>query len=266
MRRVMASAWSSSSARWSATPDSRVCTSAPPRSSARDVLAGRRLHQRRAAQKDRRLVAHHDGLVGHGRHIGAARRARSHHAGDLRDAGRRHGRLVEEDAAEMLAVGKHLVLVGQVGAAGIDEIDAGQMVLQRDLLRAQMLLHRHRIIGAALHRGVVDDDHHLAALDAPDAGDQPGAGNRLVIEPMRRELADLEKRRAGVEQRRQPLPRQAACRARHAAPAAASGPPFAISAAVSDICATSARILSALARNVSEAGEMSDWMTGMAAD
>ena len=76
---------------------------------------------------------------------------------------RRHLRLVEEDAAEMVAVGKDLGLVRQVGAAAIDQIDAGQPVLLRDLLRAQMLLHRHREIGAALHRGVVGDDHHFAA-------------------------------------------------------------------------------------------------------
>ena len=34
MRRAMNSAWLSFSARWSATPDRRVCTSPPPRSSA----------------------------------------------------------------------------------------------------------------------------------------------------------------------------------------------------------------------------------------
>ena len=43
---------------------------------------------------------------------------------------RRHVGLVVEDAAEMLAVGKHLVLVRQVGAAGIDQVDAGQPVLR----------------------------------------------------------------------------------------------------------------------------------------
>ena len=140
----------------------------------RDVLAGRGLHQRRAAKEDGALVPDDDALVGHRRHIGAARRAGAHDAGDLRDAGRAHRRLVEEDAPEMLAVGKDLVLVGQVGAAGIDEVDAGQIVLQRDLLRAQMLLHGERIVGAALHRGVVDDDHHFASRHAADAGDEAG--------------------------------------------------------------------------------------------
>ena len=50
----------------------------------RDHLARRRLHQRRAAEEDRALVADDHALVGHRRHIGAARGAAAHHAGDLR--------------------------------------------------------------------------------------------------------------------------------------------------------------------------------------
>ena len=109
-------------------------------------LAGRRLDQRRAGEKDRALLVDDDRLVRHRRHIGAARGARSHHHRDLRDAGRRHARLVEEDPAEMLAVGKDFGLVRQIGPARVDQIDAGQTVLRRDLLGAQMLLHRHRIV------------------------------------------------------------------------------------------------------------------------
>src|SRR3546814_5085361 len=57
-----------------------------------------------------------------------------------------------EDAPEMVAVGKDLVLMRQVRAARIDEIDAGQAVRLGDLLRAEMLLDGHRIIGAAFYR------------------------------------------------------------------------------------------------------------------
>jgi len=70
--------------------------------------------------------------------------------------------LVEEDAAEVVAVGEDLVLVRQVRAAGVDQVDAGQAVLRGDFLRAQVLLHRHREVGAALDRGVVADDHAFA--------------------------------------------------------------------------------------------------------
>ena len=143
-----------------------------------DFLAGRRLHERRAAEKDRAGALDDDGLVGHRRHVGAAGGARAHDDGDLRDALGRHPRLVEEDAAEVIAIGKDLGLQRQEGAARVDQIDARQAVLERDLLRADVLLDRDRIVGAALDRRVVGDDQHLAARDAADAGDDarpPGA-------------------------------------------------------------------------------------------
>ncbi len=56
----------------------------------------------------------------------------------------RQPRLVVEDAAEVLAVRKDLGLQRQEGAAGVDEIEAGQGVVERDLLRPEVLLHRHR--------------------------------------------------------------------------------------------------------------------------
>ena len=68
------------------------------------LLAGRRLHQRRPAEEDGALIAHDDALVRHRRHIGAAGGAGAHHDRDLRDAQRRHARLVVEDAAEMALV------------------------------------------------------------------------------------------------------------------------------------------------------------------
>ena len=142
----------------------------------RDDLAGGRLHQRRAAEEDRALVADDHGLVAHRRHVRAARGARAEHGGDLRDAAAGHRGLVVEDPAEVLAVGEDVVLLGQEGAAGVDEVDARQPVLQRHLLRAQVLLDRHRVVGAALDGGVVGDDHALAPGHPADAGDHPGAG------------------------------------------------------------------------------------------
>ena len=136
-----------------------------------DLLAGRGAHQRRARQEDRALAADDDVLVAHRGHVGAARRATAHHDRDLRDAYRGHPRLVVEDAAEVMLVGKDLGLHRQKRAARIDQVNARQPVFDRDLLRAQMLLHGHRKIGAALDGRVVGDDHRLAAVDAADAGD-----------------------------------------------------------------------------------------------
>jgi hypothetical protein len=104
-------------ARWSATPDRRVCTSPPPRSSA---LTTSPVAAFTSGGPPRKMVPWFltmMDLVAHRRHVGAAGRARAHHHRDLRDALRAHVGLVEEDAAEVVAVGEDLVLVGQVGAA-----------------------------------------------------------------------------------------------------------------------------------------------------
>ena len=111
----------------------------------RDDLADRGLHERRAAEEDRALVAHDHRLVAHRGHVRAAGGARAEHGGDLRHAGGRHPRLVVEDAPEVVAIGEDLVLHRQERAAGVDEVDARQPVLERDLLRAQVLLHGERV-------------------------------------------------------------------------------------------------------------------------
>ena len=75
-----------------------------------------------------------------------------------------HARLVEEDPAEVVAVGEHLVLPRQERAARVDEVEAGQPVGGGDLLRPQVLLDRHRVVGAALDRRVVGGDGAPAPL------------------------------------------------------------------------------------------------------
>ena len=146
-----------------------------------------------------------DRLVAHRRDVGAAGRARAHDEGDLRDPGRRHPGLVVEDPAEVVAVGEDVGLERQEGAAAVDEVDARQPVLERDLLGAEVLLDRHRVVGAALDRGVVGDDDAGRALDPADPGDDPGAGRVVVVQAGRGERAQLEEGRAGVEQAVDPL-------------------------------------------------------------
>ena len=100
-----------------------------------DHLARRGLHQRRPGEEDGRLLAHHDGFVGHRRDVSAAGGAGAHHHGNLRNARSAHIGLIEEDPSEVLTVREHLVLAWQVGATGVDQIDAGQAVLAGDRLR-----------------------------------------------------------------------------------------------------------------------------------
>ncbi len=169
------------------------------------VLAGRGLHERRAADEDRSRAAHDHGLVGHGRDVRAAGGAGAHDDRDLRDSLGREAGLVEEDAAEVVAVGEDLGLEREEGAAGVDEVDAREAVLAGDLLRAQVLLHGERVVRAALDRGVVRDDRDLASFDDADAGDDARRGRLVVVELVGGERIQLEEGGAGVDEAVDPL-------------------------------------------------------------
>ncbi len=166
----------------------------------RDLFARGGLHEGRSAEKNRASAFDDDRFVGHGGHVGTARRAGAHDDGDLRNPLGRHPRLVVEDAAEVLAVREDLGLQGQKRAAGIHEIYAGQPVVERDLLRANVLLDGDRIVRAALDGRVVGDDEDLAPADAADAGDEPGAWRVVVVHAVRGERRELEKRRAWIDE------------------------------------------------------------------
>ena len=172
------------------------------------VLAGRRLHERRPADEDRPGPTDDHRLVAHRRHVRAAGGARAHHDRDLRDPLRRHPRLVEEDPAEVLAVGKDLRLQRQKRPARVDEIEARQLVLLRHLLRTQVLLHRQRKVRTTFHRRVVRDDHTLAALDHTDPGHDPGARRLPVVDLPGSERVQLQERSPRIDEPVDPLARQ----------------------------------------------------------
>ena len=124
---------------------------------------------------------------------------------DLGDAFGRHIGLIEKDPAEMVAVGENLVLMRQVCAAAIDQVDARQPVRLGNLLRAQMLFDGHRVISAALYRRVVAHDHALATRHPPNTADDTSAGDFAVVKVVCRKLADLQKRRTRIKQTLHPL-------------------------------------------------------------
>ena len=105
----------------------------------------------------------------------------------------------------MFAIGKDLGLVGQVRAARVDQIDAGKIVFPRDLLGAQMLLHRDGIVRAALDRRVVAHDHAFAARNTADAGDDARRVNVALVHPVGGERRKLQERRPRVDQPLDPV-------------------------------------------------------------
>ncbi len=105
----------------------------------------------------------------------------------------------------MVAIRKHLILIGQIGAPGVDQVNTRQTVLLRHLLSPQVLLDRHRVVSPALDRGIVADNHAVHATDAPHACDQAGTGRLLAVHRMGRQRGQLQKGRAGIEQHLHPL-------------------------------------------------------------
>ena len=172
------------------------------------LLAGRRLHERRPADEDRARSLDDDRLVAHRRHVGAAGGAGAHHGGDLRDALRRHPRLVEEDPAEVVAVREDVRLERQECTARVDEVDAGKAVLLGDLLRTQVLLDREREVRAALDGRVVGDEDALLPLDDADPGDDRRGRRVAVVQVPRCERGQLEEGGPGIDQTVDPLPRR----------------------------------------------------------
>ena len=164
------------------------------------LLTGRRLHQGRPAEKYRALVAHDDRLIAHRWNVGAACGAAAHDQRDLRDAARGELCLVVEDPPEVVAVREHFILQRQKGAARVDEVQTGQRVLERDRLRAQVLLHRERKVGPAFDGRIVGDDDARTAMDAADTGDEPRGRHLGAIHPVGGEAGELEKRASRIEE------------------------------------------------------------------
>ena len=100
----------------------------------------------------------------------------------------------------MLAIREDLSLQRQERAAGVHEIDTRQPVVERDLLRPEVLLHRDRVVGASLDGSVVGHDQNFAARDASDASDDACRRSFVVVKIPGCERGQLEEWRALVEQ------------------------------------------------------------------
>ncbi len=164
-------------------------------------LTDGRLDQRRPGEIQTTPLRHKQFVAEDGE-VAAAGHAVAEDGRELRHAGRGDHGVVAEDAAEVVLVGKHLILQRQKDAGAVHEVDERQAVFQGDALGAQHLLAGHGEEGAGLDRGVVGDDHHVPALDGTDPGDDAGRRGAapFAVHAPRRPQAQLEEVRAGVEQ------------------------------------------------------------------
>ena len=89
----------------------------------------------------------------------------------------------------MLLIGKHVVLIRQIGTAGIHKIDTWQVVLLRDILSPKMLFYRNWVIGAAFDRRIVSDNDTLLAHNPTNPCNQARRGH--IILPVHIECCEL---------------------------------------------------------------------------
>ena len=75
------------------------------------------------------------------------------------------------------------------------------MIFERDLLGADMLLHRHRKVRATFNGRIIGHDHCLVAMDHPDAGDDTRRRRFIVVHAVRRQGAEFEKRSVRIQDR-----------------------------------------------------------------
>ena len=108
----------------------------------------------------------------------------------------------------MPLVREDLVLQREVGPARIDQVDAGKSVLEGDLLGAEMLAHRERVIGAPLDRGVIGHEHALLAFDPSDSGDDARGGKVVVVHLVGGERRELQPGTSGIEHPVDPIANQ----------------------------------------------------------
>ena len=113
--------------------------------------------------------------------------------------------------------GKDVGLQRQVCAAAVDEIDARQLVLERDLLGPEMLLHGHREVGPALDGRVVGDDTHRVPSILPRPVTMPAPGASSSYMPRRPPAGSARERPNLGRAAGRCAPGPAACRARDGA-------------------------------------------------
>ena len=67
-----------------------------------------------------------------------------------------------------------------------------------DGLSTDVLFDRHRVVGTALHRGVVGDEEAFATVHHTDAGDDAGGVRSTVVEFVGCERCEFKKGRPRV--------------------------------------------------------------------
>ena len=115
----------------------RVQTCAAQRFRVGDLADGA-FHQIRAAEPHEAGALHHNDDVGQRGQVRAAGDAHAHHGGDLRDVqAAAHQRVVIKNPRRAVLAGKNSVLIGQIHARGIHQINDRDAIAHGDFLGSQ---------------------------------------------------------------------------------------------------------------------------------
>src|SRR5512137_2717235 len=100
----------------------------------------------------------------------------------------------------MLSVREYLVLHGEERAAGVHQVDAGEVVFHGDFLCPEMFFYRDRIVGTTSDGRIIGDDDDLPSMDDAYPGNNPRSRGFVVVHIVRRKGVELHERRLRVEQ------------------------------------------------------------------
>ena len=138
----------------------------------RHVLAGRRLHERRAAGEHRGALAHDD-VVGERRGEGTVAGGGAEHDADHRDVAREVGHR-EQIVRRATHAG---IGLRQPVARAFEDHHEGEALLERELGDAEALGGAAGADRAAEHREVLGPGEDGPAVDPPDAADEALGGD-----------------------------------------------------------------------------------------
>src|ERR1039458_10323998 len=165
-----------------------------------DTLAGRRLHLLRTSNENSPRSLDDYSLVAHCRDVGASSGAGTHHRRNLLQAPRGHLGDVAKYSAELMLVGKYLLLQRQKGATRFDQIDRRQSIFPSQRLHAYLLSYSDWQVGTAFHCRIIRHNHARAPRNDADASDDASRRRAIVVEFMPAELTYLKEGRARIEQ------------------------------------------------------------------
>jgi len=166
------------------------------------------LYQIRTAEPHKAGFLHHDDHIAERREIRAAGNTRTHHSRHLRHPQLApHQRIVVENPAAAVLAGKDAVLIRQIDARGIDQINDRHTVAHGDFLGAQNLGNRLGPPRAGFHRGIVGHNHGGTAFDGSDACHDSRGRRLAVVLVISHEESDFKETSLRIDQTGDPFAR-----------------------------------------------------------